>query len=69
MRKRKSGEWSSRMVTMSKREGLLGPAFCAFIVRSVRVVDVMRAAGVDVAAPVVSVPPTVEGEVSFCGGL
>ncbi len=57
MRKRKSGEWSSRMDIMSDREGLLGPAFCAFIVRNVRVVDVKRAAGVDAAAPVVLVSP------------
>ncbi len=65
-KKRKFGEWSSRMVTMSEREGLLGPAFCAFIVRNVRVVNVKRAAGVDAAAPVVSVSPAVEGEVSLC---
>ena len=33
-----SGEWSSSMVTISDREGLFAPAFCALIVRSVRIV-------------------------------
>ena len=40
VRKRMSGEWSSSMLTMSEREGLFAPAFCAFIVRRVRFVSV-----------------------------
>jgi hypothetical protein len=35
-----SGECSSSMVTMSEREGLFDPAFCAFIVRNVSIVAV-----------------------------
>jgi hypothetical protein len=37
IRKRTSRDWSSSMVTMSEREGLFAPAFCALIVRSVRI--------------------------------
>ena len=38
MRKIMSGEWASSIVTTSAREGLFAPAFCAFIVRRVRLV-------------------------------
>ena len=57
MRKRKSGEWSSRMVTMSERDGLFGPALCALIVRNVRVVFVEGTTVDSVAPTVVSVSP------------
>ncbi len=39
-----SREWSSSIVTISDREGLFAPAFCALIVRSVSVVAVKGAA-------------------------
>ena len=40
MRKKMSGEWSSIILTRSVREGLFAPAFCALIVRNVRIVVV-----------------------------
>ena len=40
MIKRMSGEWSTGLVTMSEREGMFVPAFCALIVRNVRIVNV-----------------------------
>ena len=52
-----SGEWSSRMVTMSEREGLLAPAFCALSVRSVRSVAVGGAAAGDCACPALTCVP------------
>ena len=50
MRKIMSREWSSSIVTISAREGLFAPAFCALIVRRVRLV-VRGAAQKDCACP------------------
>ena len=55
MRKRTSGVCSSMIVTMSVREGLCGPAFCALIVRNVREVFVEATAKGKVVSPGVSV--------------
>ena len=52
-----SGEWSSSMVTVSDREGLFAPAFCALIVRSVRIVAAMGAAVSDCSCLVMSCVP------------
>ncbi len=46
------------MVTMSEREGLFGSAFCALIVRNVRVVFVEVTTVEDVVSAVVSVSPS-----------
>jgi len=68
VRKRMSGEWSSSMVTMSEREGLFAPAFCAFIVRSVRLVVVRGAAAGDCACPALTrVPCGVVGKSVYVG--
>jgi hypothetical protein len=52
-----SREWYSRMVTMSEREELLAPAFCALSVRSVRSVAVGGAATGDCACPALTCVP------------
>jgi len=52
-----SGEWPSSMVTMSEREGLFAPAFCAFIVSSVRLVVVGGATAGDCACPALTCAP------------
>jgi hypothetical protein len=52
-----SGEWSSRMVMMSEREGLLAPVFCALSVRSVRSVAVGGAASDYCACPALTCVP------------
>ncbi len=51
------GEWSSRMVTMSEREGLLAPTFCALSVRIVRSVVVGGAAAGDWVCPALTCMP------------
>jgi len=56
-RKRMSGEWLSSMLTMSEREGLFAPAFCALIVRRVRFVSVGGAAASVSTCPVVPWAP------------
>ncbi len=57
MRKIMSREWSSSMGTISDREGLFAPAFCALIVRSVRLVAVGRATLSDCACLAMSFVP------------
>ena len=52
-----SGECSASMVTMSEREGLFAPAFCALIVRSVRLVAVRGADASDCACPAMTCAP------------
>ena len=69
--KRMSGEWSSSMVTISDREGLFVPAFCALIVRSVRVVAAGVAAASDCACLAMSCGPCeviVSVNVGLAGG-
>ncbi len=64
-----SREWSSRMVTMSEREGLLAPAFCALSVSSVKFVAVGRAAAGDWACPSLRYVPCGVVRVSVDVGL
>ena len=63
-----SREWSSSMVTMSEREGLFVPAFCALIVKNVRIVfaggtAVGGSAGFDMSGS-----PSGERKMSLCVG-
>ena len=64
-----SGECSESMVTMSEREGLFAPAFCALIVRSVRLVDVGGAAASDCTCPALTCAPCGVVGVSVYVGL
>ncbi len=64
-----SGECSSRTVTISEREGLLAPAFCALSVSSVKFVAVGRAASGDRACPSLACVPCGEVRVYVDGGL
>ncbi len=64
-----SGDWSSSMVTMSEREGLFAPAFCALIVRRVRLVADEGAATSDCECSAVSYAPFGVVIVSMCVGL
>jgi hypothetical protein len=64
-----SGEWSSIMVTMPEREGLLAPAFCALSVSIVNFIAVGRAAASDWACPSLTCVPCGVFRVSVDGGL
>jgi len=66
VRKRMSGEWLSSMVTMSEREGLFVIAFCAFIVRNVRIVDVGGTSVGVSSGPAVTSSPCEMVRVSMC---
>ncbi len=63
------GDWSSSMVTMSEWEGLFAPAFCASIVRSVRLVADGGAATSDCECSALSCTPFGVVIVSVCVGL
>jgi hypothetical protein len=69
VRKIMYGEWSSSMLTMSAREGLFAPAFCALIVRSVRSVADGGAAASDCECSAMSCAPFGVVIVSVCVGL
>jgi len=52
-----SGEWPSKMVTMSEREGMLAPALCALSVRIVRSVAIGGAVAGDLVCPALTCVP------------
>ena len=66
VKKRMSGERSSSMVTMSEREGLFVPAFCALNMRNVRIVDVGGTSVGGSSGSVVTSSPCEMVRVSMC---
>jgi len=66
VKKRMSGKWPSSIATMSEREGLFVPAFCALIVRNLRIMDVGGTSVGGSSGPVVAGSPCEMVRVFVC---